>query len=328
MSGNVPLVTRALWTWTTPVTGQAATPLSFPTVTGSASVTKSGLTSTDLANYMLIPLQYGNPPVPVPDSVSIGWIRYAEDQIETDTNIRLCQTWIAAPAATTVQQCGALNISPEFNYQQQGIDFDVREPGYDFFFERWRDEGWGYNRMRNRPVKSVDIFSPAASGSTNTAGVKEASFIYPLLNEFFAMPSTWVVEDQNRGLIRFVPSTSIQMLPLFAMQLAFMGFAESVPQGLWFQYTAGLTAADYASDWSFMKQLILAQAATTAFQALQTSINYGVLEQQTTADGLSMRLKYGEKGPFFAQITQQAGIIKNLTTRAKAKGGGFFMGYL
>ena len=59
------------------------------------------------------------------------------------------------------------------------------------------------------------------------------------------MPPTWFVEDEDFGLIRLVPAANVQMLPLFAMQLAFMGFAESIPGGLWFQYTAGLNNSEY-----------------------------------------------------------------------------------
>lgn len=327
MSGyNNPAVsTGSLWTWTTPVTGQAAQVTGFPP---NGQPTKSGVTPLDLQNYMLIPLAYGNPPVPVDNSVVQGWIRYAEDEIEAVTNIRLCQTFIAAPAAKTNAQVVALNIKPMYNYQQPGIDFDYEEAGYDFFFDRWKDEGWGITHLRQRPVKSISTFDPTGIISSNQAGMKNAAFIYPLLNEFFRMPYTWIVEDQNRGMVRFVPSTSVQMLPLFALQLAAMGFAESVPQGLWFQYTAGLTAADYASDWNFMKRLVLAKAAEQAFQSLQTSINMGALEMQTIGDGLSYRVKYSDKGPFYGQILQQQMIIKELTRRAVQKGGGFALGML
>jgi hypothetical protein len=324
---GIPVPTRALWTWTAPVVGQAAQVVSFPTVPGG--VTKTGITPGDLQNYMGTPIvNFGPPPVPIDPSVITGWIRQAEDDIETVTNVRLCQTWIAAPAAKTNQQKQALNLSTQDNFQQPGIDFDYEEPGYDFEFSRWRDEGWGFTRLRCRPVKSISLFDPTGIVSSNAVGMKNVAFIYPLLNDFFRMPSTWIVEDQNRGLIRFVPATSIQMLPLFALQLTTMGFAQSVPQGLWFQYTAGLTAADYASDWSFMRQLVLARASVTAWQSMQFSINFGAVEVHTIADGLSQRIKFSEKGPMNAQIGQQQTIVDALMKRAKSKVGGFHMGML
>jgi hypothetical protein len=324
---GTPIPTGALWTWTTPVPGEAARVVSFPTVPGAP--TKTGITPADLQNYMGTPIvNFGPPPVPIDPGIVTGWIRQAEDDIETVTNVRLCQTWIAAPAAKTLQQKQSLNLSTLDNFQQPGIDFDYEEPGYDFLFENWRDEGWGHIRLRCRPVKSVSYYDPTGLISSNVAGMKNVAFIYPLLNEYFRMPNTWFVEDQNRGLIRFVPATSVQMLPLFALQLAFMGFAQSVPQGLWFQYTAGLTAADYASDWSFMRQLVLARSAITAWQSMQFSLNFGAVEVHTIADGLSQRIKFSEKGPMNTQIGQQQMIVDALMKRAKSKVGGFHMGML
>jgi hypothetical protein len=309
------------------VLDQPAQVVSFPTIKGAP--TKTGLLPADLKNYMQVPIvNFGPPPVPVDDATITEWIRYAEDEVESITNVRLCQTWVAAPAAKTIAQRQALNLGTQNNFQQPGIDFDYEEAGYDFFADRWRDSGWGYVRLRCRPVKSVSYYDPTAIESTNTTGMKNVAFIYPLLNEFFRMPNTWIVEDQNRGLVRFVPATSIQLLPLFQMQLGFAGFTEVIPQGLWFQYTAGLTAADYQSDWRFMRQLVLAQAAATTFAAIQTSLNMGAIEVQTTADGLAQRIKFSEKGPFFAQIQQQNDIVKLLLKQAKAKCGGFAMGQL
>ena len=233
--------TKALWNWTTPVVGVAQQVLSYSTPPpsspgASGAATKTGLLRSDLEAYIGTSVQFlTNPPSPVADGTVTQWIRWAEDDIESETNVRLCQTWIASPPAKTQTETQLLNLGVQGLYQQLGVDYDLAEPGYDFVFERWRDEGWGYERLRWRPVKSVEQFDDSQAVSQNYVGLKNTAFIYPLLNEFFRMPPSWVVEDQNRGLIRFVPATSVQMLPLFAMQLAFMGFAQSVPQGLWFQ---------------------------------------------------------------------------------------------
>jgi len=331
MSGSGPqtpvtVTTRAQWTWTT-TAGHAPVATAYPT---NGNPTKSGLMPADLAGYILTPLQtFGNPPIPIPPQQVIQWIRWAEDDIEVETGIRLCQTWIAAPAAKSQVETQLLSLGTVYNYQQLGLDYDLAEPAYDFFFERARDEGWLYQRFRWRPVKGVEMVDPTGIiDSTNFNGTKNVAFIYPLLNEYFRMPQTWIVEDQNRGLVRMVPATSVQMLPLFAMQLSFMGFAQSVPGGLWFQYTAGLTANDYNSEWSFMQQLVLAKAGATAFRAMQTSINWGALETMTQADGLARRVKYSEKGAFAAQIANLEDVAKQLTKRAKSMGGGFHMGIL
>lgn len=303
--------------------------MSYPTVQGAP--TKSGLQQTDLENYLQVTIQrYGNPPTPIPTSVVTQWIRYAEDEIEGETNIRLCQTWIAAPAAQNLAEVNSLNIHTQVSgsYQQLGVDYDYSEAAYDFFMDRAKDNGWLYQRLRWRPVKGISQYNPNLSANPNAPGVKNAAFIYPLLNEFFQIPPSWVVEDSNRGLVRFVPATSIQMLPLFAMQLAFLGFTDNVPGGIWFQYVAGLTAADYAADWSFMQQLILAKAGIRALSAMQIGVNFGVTEQTVQVDGLMQRTKYSEKGPFAGYIAELKQEEKKLTRMAKAKGGGFHLGIL
>ena len=324
--------TAALWTWSAPVSGQAQTVISYPAAGGAAtgSLTKSGVTPQDLADFLGIPLQtYGAGGAPIADAVVNRWIRYAEDEIETETNVRLCQTWIAAPAAKTSYQVSATGLGVQDKYQQLGIDYDYTEAAYDFFFNRAQDEGWLYQRMRWRPVKSIELVSGASEfDQTNLTGVKNQAFIYPLLNEFFRMPISWMVEDQNRGLIRGVPSTNVQMLPLFAMQLAFMGFAETVPGGLWYQYTAGLTANDYQANWAFMKQLVLARAGIRALRGMQLSVNLGAIETLTQADGLQYRTRYSEKGAFWGQIQELQAEDKTLVKRAKMMGGGLNLGML
>lgn len=324
---NQPIVpTRALWTWSTPVTGQPLIVEGYPPF---GAPTKTGLQQPELESYIGMPIQrFGNPPIPIPTSTVTQWIRFAEDDIESETNLRLCQTWVASPPAKSKAEVNAVGLGVQNNFQQLGIDYDLADAAYDFFFERAQDEGWLYQRLRWRPVKSIEGFDPNGIVSNNFTAVKNISFIYPLLNEYFRMPPTWIVEDQNRGLIRMVPSTSVQMLPLFAMQLSFMGFAQSVPGGLWLQYTCGLTANDYNSEWSFIKELVLARAGITAFSAMQTSINFGAIETQTNIDGLARKVRYSEKGPFAAQIANLKAREEVLTRRAKSKGGGIHLGIL
>jgi hypothetical protein len=319
--------TKALWGWSTPVSGQAPVVTSYPPY---GAPTKSGVLPKDLEDFIGIPLQrWSTPPVPIPTQTILNWIRYAEDEIETETNIRLCQTWIAAPPAKTAYSTQTIGLGVSGSFQNLGVDYDYSEAAYDFFFARAQDEGWLYNRMRWRPLKSVEVFQPAGQLDTaNLNGVKNLSFVYPLLSEFFRMPQSWIVEDQNRGLTRYVPAVDVMMLPLFAMQLAFMGFAETVPGGLWFQYTAGLTANDYNSSWSFMKQLVLAKAAERALRGMQLSVNIGAIEFQTQADGLQYRAKYDPRGAFNGQIKEMQQESMRLLKRAKQMGGGISIGML
>jgi hypothetical protein len=291
--------TAAMWNWTAPTSGNVG-----PTVNefSSGQQTKTGLLPADLKQYVTVPLQdYSqNPPVAVDDEVILKWIRWAEDWVESQTGMLLCQSWVASPPALTPQATlqNNLTLASGGQYQQLGIDYDIEDAGYDFIYPRARDEGWMVYSLRYKPVKSI-TYNP-----TDTNAIKQITYQYPLLNQFFAVPPTWHVEDHDFGLLRLVPSTNIQMLPLFAMQLAFMGFAESVPGAIWMQYTAGLTKADYSGRWSFILQLVLAQAAITGLQSIQGTINLGAAELKMFVDGLQYGTRYHANGPFGFLISQ------------------------
>lgn len=301
--------TTALWTWDTsgiPL-GFGAEPIGYG---ARGTPTKTGLTADDLAGFIGIPiLTYGNPGTPVPPQTILNWIRYAEDWVEQKTGLLLCPTWVAAPATTQslATRATGLETANGGNSQIQGIDYDLEEAPYDFFFPRNQDEGWSYQSLRYRPVKvppefkSTDVMQLFDNIKT---GVNNWAYIYPLLNDFFRVPPSWFVMDADFGLIRLVPAENVQMLPLFAMQLAFMGFAESIPGGLWLQYTAGLANNDYNGRYAFMKQLVLAAAAVQALLSMQISINYGATETNMTVDGLAYKTSYNKDGAFSGFIRQ------------------------
>ena len=280
---------KALWTWNT------ALPVPQVQLYSSGASTKTGLQPQDLQNFVGVPLQYyGNPPRPVDSETILSWIRYAEDTVEQDTGLLLCQTFVASPPAVNQAQAVAVNCGTQTasGYQVQGFDYDLADAAYDFIFPRAQDEGWMIYSLRYRPLQVVQ-FSPI-----NPTAIRNASYIYPLLNQFFNVPNPWFVEDHDFGLIRFVPATNVQMLPLFAMQLSFMGFADSVPGGIWFQYTAGLTPNDYASRWSFVKQYVLAEAAIMGLNAVRGTINLGAEAYKMTVDGLAYETRYPKGGPY------------------------------
>ena len=302
---------KALWTWDT-TTG----PVPVVRKYSSGAPTKTGLQPTDLQQFVGVPLQYyGNPSTAVDPQVQTNWIRYAEDKVEQEAGLLLCQSYIASPPAVNPQQVAAIrcDVQSASGWQVMGYDYDIGDAAYDFLYPRAQDEGWMIYSLRYRPVQLVQ-YSPL----TPTA-IGNVSYIYPLLNEFFNVPSPWQVVDSDYGLVRFVPSTNVQMLPLFAMQLAFMGFAQSVPGGIWFQYTAGLTANDYNSRWSFVKQLVLAEAAIIALNAIRGTINLGAEAYRMTVDGLGYETKYPQKGPFGAMIDTFTKMRNDLMKQATSK---------
>jgi hypothetical protein len=305
--------TQSLWLWDTTTNPSMPTVSGYPvglspTYPSGYAPTKTGLQPSDLQGFVGVPLvYYGNPSIQVDNATIQGWIRQAEDSVEQQTSILLCQTWVASPPAQTAQiaeACGLL-VNTDAGFQIRGYDYDLEDAGYDFQFPRAQDEGWLYYTLRYRPVQST-TYGVTGSGATpatqGITAVKNTSFIYPLLNQFFKMPSTWNVEDRDFGLIRYVPATNTQMLPLFALQLAFIGFNDSVPGAMWLQYTAGLTPFDYGSRFGFMKQLVLAEAAIIALMAIQGTINLGAKSVQMAVDGMSYKTEYDVRGPFAGLI--------------------------
>lgn len=312
------VTTAAMWSWSNAGTANAV-------VSGysSGANTKTGLQPTDLQNFVGVPLQLFNtkPPTPVPPNQQLQWLRWAEDWVEATTGLLLCQSWIASPPANTPAQALASGITPTSSggYQVLGIDYDIEDAAYDFFYPRARDEGWMIYSLRFKPVKDT-LYGPQTPEAANA--IKNISYIYPLLNEFFRVPPSWQVEDHDFGLIRLVPSANVQMLPLFAMQLAFMGFAESVPGAIWFQYKAGLTKADYSGRWSFIQQLVLAEASCMALRAIQGTINMGVQEYKIFVDGLQYGTRYSPNGPFGYLIDSFTKQRNELLAQAMSKTAG------
>jgi hypothetical protein len=336
-SGYAPAVPdQALWLWDT--SGEVPVVSGYPVGISTAypsgyAPTKTGVSPADLQAYVGVPLvYYGNPPTPVLPATIQQWIRWAEDKVEQETTILLCQTWVASPPALDQQIANSVGlITKNGNGQQLGYDYDLEDNAYDFNFARAQDAGWTYLTLRYRPVQSTTYNKIGVSGTPATQGItaiKSMSFIYPLLNEYFRVPPPWFVEDRNYGYIRLVPATNVQMLPLWAMQLAFMGFNENTPGGIWVNYTAGLTALDYASHYSFMKELVLAEASITALSAIQGTLNLGAESYSMAVDGMQYKTTYFKNGPFGPLISNFEKRRERLMKMAQSKVAGPMLGSL
>lgn len=291
----------ALWTWNT--TGPA------PTISGYGSTptqTKTGLSALDLRNFVGIAIQRYDttPPLGIDNAELVRWIRAAEDTIEQESGVLLTPTYVASSPIQNGNLSRQANLKTTSNdgVQRQGIDFDLFDAGYDFFMDRVRDMGWMALQTRYRPLRNFAI-------GVDTSAVKNLSFVYPLLNQFFSVPSSWIVEDDDFGLLRLVPSGNIQMLPLYALQISIGSITDVLPGGLNLQYTAGLSAIDYSSRFAFVKQLVLAKAAIAALRVIQTGVNRGVESISILVDGVQTQQKWNPKGAFAAAIGQYADMV-------------------
>lgn len=282
----------ALWVWDT-------TDPFVPIPTGyfKGSPTKTGLLPTDLQMAVGIPLQFyapaGNTPMAIPADTIIDWIRQSEDWVEQQTNLLLTPTWVASPPEIQPLAATVAGVPhTPGDGQVQGRDYDLPDAGYDFYLERGQGDGWLCQPLRYRPLRNLRI------SAVDFTAVKNLSGVYPLLSQFFKVPPSWYVEDQDAGTIRIVPAVNVQMLPLYEMQLAAMGFSNTVPAAWHFQFTAGLTPTDYASRFRFIKRLVLLDAGIRALGSIQGTINMGMMRVETLVDGLQVKLQYSERGPF------------------------------
>ena len=313
---NQPSITpRALWTWQQTATSPIIQ--GYPPG-GINQPTKTGIMPSDLQAFVGVPLVYqGGTPVPVPASTQIQWIRWAEDYIERECGILLCQTYVAAPPLVVPGNAFANSVAPANGAQEVlGVDYDLPEAAYDFYFPRAEDSGWMAYQLRYRPVKMVSY------SNANFSAIQRYAFEYPLLNEFFQVPPTWLVTDEDFGFVRIVPATNIQMLPLFALYLGFLAFTDSLPGGLQLHYVAGLTPPDMQTRYSFIPQLVLAQTAITALSLIQGTLNTGFTSFDLKLDSLEQKSTFNNAGPYAGLIKTFTAMRDSLLQAAISKVGG------
>ena len=281
----------ALWTWDT-TNPNDPIPQAY-----NGYPTKTGLLPDDLSLYCGVPLYYnGTPPVAMTSTQKLQAIRWAEDWVEQETGLLLTPTWIASPPTRNVQETANAGMSTSSGAQQLGVDYDLEDAPYDFFYDHTQDEGWFEISMRYRPIRNVN---PLDLGP-----IKNMAYQYPLLNTIFRIPPTWMVVDQDYGILRLVPGQNLAMLPLWAMTLTLGGNAMSIPGALHFQYSAGLTPNDMRSRFSFIKQLVLAHASILCIRSIAGGIGLGADQYSTLIDGVQFSTRYGAQGPYGAQIAQ------------------------
>lgn len=320
MSDAYSIESHALWQWDT--TGPSPIVTGYPSATGFTP-TKTGLLPNDVRNFIGVPLALYNtvPPTPITDDQIMQWIRWAEDDLEQDAGVLLCQTWIASPPARNTYECDQIGVIPATSagYQIRGYDYDLEDAAYDFFIQNSEDEGWTIQQLRYKPLQSLTY-----TQGDETA-LKNLAYRYPLLNTYFRPARTWFAEDHDAALVRLVPAGNISMLPIFQMQLTALGFADNIPAAMWMQYTAGLTPYDYQNRYGFIKQLVLAMTAIQGLRIIQGTINLGMKGIQTSVDGLQQRFDYDIAGPYNGLIISFTAQKDDLLKRLKDKVGGFLL---
>lgn len=301
------VTTKALWSWSN--TGGP-----FPTCDGffQGSATKTGVTPQNVRDFAGVPLGFrnGSTVTLLSDDALMDYIRAAEDGFEQETTILLCLTQVASPPALSTREAFSAAITPVNGTgggMLLGVDFDLADAAYDFKFDRAIDNAWLYQSLRYRPLRIAD---------TSPKAIKQMAYVYPLLNQFFQIPPSWYVEDLDSGMYRIVPNENVEALPLFALQLSVQGFADSVPGGIWVQYTAGLTPVDYATRFGFIKTMIKSKAAALALASIQGTVNQGLDSTSVLTDGVQTTFSYRKNGVYSDLITNFNNQYEDLKNRA------------
>ncbi len=301
-------LTPALWTWS------SGLPVSFGNDSNNIpKQTKSGVAPADIANVAGVNLVYNSAtPTPMSNALLLSLIRSAEDEIETTLGMFLCPTRVAAPAI--LHNFGVVGTIVNNIPQTLGVDYDVADAGYDFVYDRWWGGSWGAMQLRYRPIQRIESFF----------------LVYPLLNMVSQIPLPWFDEilDKPTGLVRTVPSTNIQLLPLFSNMIAVLGPGQSIPGALRFQYVAGFTDGEISGQYSFLKQLVIYKTVIMALGIAQGSISKGFKTLDVTVDGMRRAVGYSEKGPYYGLIQEFRATARTLEQKAEDLVGGPIMEFI
>ena len=229
------------------------------------------------------------PSVQVSDDYLWGKVLAAESDIAHTLRVSLVPTRFF-PLPPSDADVAALNGMPW-----------AEDPGYDYEAGMFMPDKWGFIRLRNRPLISVermalDFPTVGASG-------------------FADIPMEWLRIDKKQGDVRLVPSSPVLFSAsgTFAM-LALTGY-QMVPQMVKITYTAGLEDArrDYPELLDAIKKKAVLKAIEDAFLPQSGSISADGLSQSMSVDMDKYRdtiesILFGPKGSNGGLMTALHGI--------------------
>lgn len=157
------------------------------------------------------------------DAVAI-WrkLRAAEDFYERDLGIRFKPTRVFSdPEGRKITTFGNNILALPGDYSRVK---DLAEPAYDKMSFQWRDNRWGFIRLRHSPVATVTKFV----------------FAYPGVNATFDVPLHWIRRDDQFGTLHIVPGDGEAILATFhAFFMSYIAGARSIPMSIFIDYVTG-----------------------------------------------------------------------------------------
>lgn len=165
-----------------------------------------------------------------------------------------------------------IKANPESRGLEEGIDYEVAEPPYDYDAQRYRS--WGYIKLRENPIVSVE------------------KIVLRLPNEMQVIdfPLEWVKVYKEPGQIHIVPYAGS---PTVAAMFLASGsgapllsgtFMRDIPQCLFIDYTAGFPKQKLPED---VRDVTAKIAAVNILGIAGDAILAGIASMSTGIDGLS-----------------------------------------
>lgn len=162
---------------------------------------------------------------------------------------------------------------------EEGVDYDLEEPPYDYDAKAWFN--YGFLQLRQRPLIELT----------------ELKLVLPnnqIVMDFMTNPD-WIKLQKKGGQLQIVPYAGDPTLfNLAGSTLAGYPFLTGaiggdIPQMLYVSYVAGYAKGKIPKD---VVQIVAKQAATTLLGVAGDALKSGVTNTNTTIDGLTESVNY------------------------------------
>jgi hypothetical protein len=171
---------------------------------------------------------------------------------------------------------------------QEGIDYDILEPAYDYAYDRFNN--WGFMQTRQWPFLSIDGFK-----MTLPNGQQVLDFGSDQLGGMPPKPTSWIKPYPKQGQIMLVPYTGVSSVfyvgggTSSAGALSILGnmWTRDMPQCLWLDYTAGFALGKVPSG---VRNIVAKMAANDVLGIAGDALLAGIASMSTSIDGLSQSI--------------------------------------
>ena len=195
-------------------------------------------------------------------------IRAAEKKMERELRVFLEPVEVLPESATQADKDALDGTTPPTRW--------VQEPAYDYDPEYFRDNRWGLQETRHRPIIRVDEFV----------------FAYPTTDQrIFNVPAAWIHFDPKYGIIRLVPTGVPFEAPFNAYILSAIGGGRIIPHTIQIRYAAGLqnVADEHPDIYDLTMRFAVLSLIDDAYTPQSQSVAVDGLSQSFSVDTAKYR---------------------------------------